>query len=70
MATAPTYDYNTGKLLAPGQQQSAFNSQTGQKIADPSAVPTKAPSGQISLSGSFRPIGYATSATTLLILNN
>lgn len=30
-----TYDYNTGKALAPGQAQSVYNTQTGQKIGSP-----------------------------------
>ncbi len=34
-----TYDYNTGKPLAPGQAQSVYNTQTGQKIGDPIASP-------------------------------
>lgn len=29
-----TYDYNTGKPLSPGQLQSTYNTQTGQKIGD------------------------------------
>lgn len=32
---ATTYDYNTGKPLAPGQAQSTYNTQTGQKIGTP-----------------------------------
>ncbi len=36
----PTYDFNTGKLLAPGQAQSKFNTQTGQEIGVPSSVNT------------------------------
>jgi len=39
MAT-PTYDFNTGKLLAPGQAQSKFNTQTGQEIGIPSSMNT------------------------------
>lgn len=32
--TSVTYDYNTGKPLAPGQSQSLYNTSTGQRIGD------------------------------------
>lgn len=37
---AITYDYNTGLPLAPGQAQSQYNTQTGQKIGSPPPAPT------------------------------
>lgn len=40
-ATSPTtYDYNTGKPLAPGQAQSQFNTQTGQQIGAAPSSPS------------------------------
>jgi len=47
------YDYNTGKELLPGQQQSTFNTQTGQKLgtnaySSASIAAGKAPTGAIS----------------------
>ncbi len=37
------YDYNTGKLLRPGDQQSIYNMNTGQKIGDPTSTPVASP---------------------------
>lgn len=40
-STAITYDFNTGKPLAQGQEQSKFNTQTGQQIVTNNYDPTK-----------------------------
>lgn len=51
-----TYDYNTGKPLAPGQAQSVYNIQTGQKIGTNTYSPASiaagvAPAGAVSSGG-------------------
>jgi len=54
----------TGSIVIAGQVSSFSGLSPGRYYYQSSTA------GGISLSGSFRPIGYATSATTLLILNN
>lgn len=61
----PVYDYNTGQPLAPGQQQSQFNTQTGQTIGQ-----TPAPTPIVTSSTAQNAVNTATQNINQLAQQN